>query len=310
MCAKVLGQKETSYVCSDCGDMLKAFEIDVTQDGDCIQPKYYCHTCHTIGKRVTIGENAGVECAIEVFKWTARGRPKQESCKGIANAVLKNAPKSLKALQPLSLARFHQPGPNISLHDLQCTLCDCIVDRPVETPCRQLVCAGCISRLVRDADLSTMQCPCCHGCHSITSSCFAPAAEVVTKVLGALLVRCDNPLCSAVIELKHLAEHVKSGCKDYTATLSPSKLTVQQILSRLLISPPTAVEQKAAANVVKRLIHTAGAPSSSPVVKLTTDGTVSNLHECLQNAHMHIQIQIYTYVDVRKHIRVVAMYLT
>ena len=332
VCAKVLEQKETSHVCSDSGDMLKAFEIDVTQDDDCIQPKYYCHTCHTIGKRVKIGEKAGVECAIEVFKWTAhedgncwvcrgkagrpkkstkkRGRPKQESCKGIANAVLKNAPKSLKALQPLSLARFYQPGPNISLHDLQCTLCDCIVDRPVETPCRQLVCADCISGLVRDADLSTMQCPCCHGCHSITSSCFAPAAEVVTKVLGALLVRCDNPLCSAVIELKHLAEHVKSGCKDYTATLSPSKLTVQQILSPPLISPPTAVEQKAAANVVKRLIHTAGAPSSSPVVKLTTDGTVSNLHECLQNAHMHIQIHIYMYVDVRKHIRVVAMYLT
>ena len=79
-----------------------------------------------IGKRVTIGEKAGVEYAIEVFKWTAhedgncwvcrgkagrpkkstkkRGRPKQESCKGIANTVLKNAPKSLKALQPLSLA--------------------------------------------------------------------------------------------------------------------------------------------------------------------------------------------------------------
>ena len=207
VCAKVLGQKETSYVCSDSSDVLKAFEIDVTQDDECIQPKYYCHTCHTIGKRVTNGEKAGVECAIEVFKWTAhgdgncwvcrgkagrpkkstkkRGRPKQESCKGIANAILKNAPKGLKALQPLSLARFHQPAPNISLHDMQCTLCDCIVDRPVETPCRQLVCADCISTLVRDADLSAMQCPCCHGCHRISSSCFAPAAEVVTKVLGA-----------------------------------------------------------------------------------------------------------------------------
>ena len=134
---------------------------------------------------------------------------------------------------------------------MQCTLCDCIVDRPVEAPCRQLVCAECISRLVRDADLPRLLqqydelfYPSCRGCDKGTR-------------------RCDDPFCSVVIELKHLAEHVKSGCKDYMATLSPSELTVQQILSRPFISPLTAVEQ--------------------------TDGTVSNLHECLQ---MHIQIHI------------------
>ena len=93
VCAKVLGQKETSYVCSDSGDVLKVFDIDVTQDDDCIQPKYYCHTCHIIGKRVTIGEKAGVECAIEVFKWTAHEDGNCWVCRGKAGRPKKSTKK-------------------------------------------------------------------------------------------------------------------------------------------------------------------------------------------------------------------------
>ena len=121
-------------------------------------------------------------------------------------------------------------------------------------------------------------CPCCEECHNITSSSFALTADVVLKVLEALLVQCDKPLYTTVMARKHLNEHVDSDCQKYMATSSsPSKLTIQEI------SPPTAAEQKAAVNVVKRLMHTssytAGNSSSSPIVKLTTDGTVSNLHE-------------------------------
>ena len=74
----------------------------------------------------------------------------------------------------------------------------------------------------------------------------------MTNVLGALLVGCDDPLCSEVTELKHLRY------RDYTVTLLPSKLTIQNFLTRPLKSLPTAVEQKAAAMqyVVKKLMHT------------------------------------------------------
>ena len=185
-------------------------------------------------------------------------------------------------MEPLSLCRFLQPAASISLHDLQCKVCECIVDRPVETPCRSLVCAKCISDLIQNAKESSLQRPCCNECHDISSTHFVPATEVVLKVLGALLIRCDKPLCSAVMGLKHLAEHVNSGCQTHIASFSPSKLTTQQILSRPLQSPPTALEQKAAANIVKRLIHTSPPSCSSsqqlptaPVVKLKTDGTVS-----------------------------------
>ena len=55
-----------------------------------------------------------------------------------------------------------------------------------------------------------------------------------------------------------------------------------QILTRPLKFVPTVVEPKAAASIVKRLLHASPqsgssleSPQSAPVVKLTTDGTVS-----------------------------------
>jgi hypothetical protein len=207
-----------------------------------------------------------------------------ESGKGIANRVLRTAPPSWRAAQPLSLSRFLPPAASLSLHNLQCKLCECIIDRPVVTPCRSLVCAQCISNHVLTVD-SSFSCPCCKESHELSPSMFVAASDVVLKVLGTLLIRCDKPNCSSVMGLKHLAEHVNSGCQTHTQCFSPLKLTTQQILLRLLQSPPTAVEQKAAANIVKRPLHTSPpTPGSSqdsalaPVVKLTTDGTVSTLN--------------------------------
>ena len=76
-----------------------------------------------------------------------------------------------------------------------------------------------------------------------------------------------------MVELRRLSEHIQSGCSKGTSTYPASKLTLEQVLSRPLTSPPTNVEKKAAAMVVKRLEATAG-PSSSSIVQLPTAGSV------------------------------------
>ena len=320
VCAKVRSGKSYFHSCSGSHDMLlKAFGIDVSKDDEHVHPPSCCHTCHVTAQRLSAGGTA--ESGVHVYQWLAHmdvdcevcnkfmaqskggrqkktkkcGRPNSESSKGIANSVLKNAPKSWRGSQPLHVARFLPPSTSLSLPDLLCVVCHCIVDRPVETPCRKMVCAHCISGLVLEADVSAMQCPCCPESHNITSSCFPPASDVVLKVMGALLVHCDNPLCSSVVELKRLKEHVDSGCQKHAATFSPSKLTVEQILSRPLQSPPTATEQKAAASVVKRMCATSPSEqsSSSKVVKLTTDGTVRDLHECRHDTFKYMYCTLY-----------------
>ena len=286
-------------------------------DDNNIHPLYDCHTCHNTAKRL---QRAGTESSICAHVWSAHidnskcqvcnirlhtggrpqketkkyGRPNKASSKGIANGIVRKAPKSWKASQPLSLSRFLPSATTLSLTDFQCAICRNIVDQPVETPCQKLICAECICQHVHRAeDLTDMQCPSCDKSHSISSTSFPPASEVVLKVLGALLVCCEKPSCSAVVGLQHLAEHIESTCQLAVSTFSPSKLTVGQIMKRPLMSPPTPTEQKAAANVVRRLLHTSPfSPTPSSVVKLPTQGTVSE--------YMHV-LQTYTHVHIRVH---------
>ena len=136
-----------------------------------------------------------------------------------------------------------------------------------------------------------MPCPCCNGSHAITTTSFVEASEVVLKAISGLQVHCDKPSCPAIVALKHLDDHIQSCCQETATTLSPSKLTLGEVLSRPLQSVPTLVEQKAAANVVHRLLHTSPCEQSSPspIVKLRTEGTVSItyivLHTCTCNLH-------------------------
>ena len=80
------------------------------------------------------------------------GGPSEGSSQSIANSILRNAPPSWKSVTPLSLSHFLPPI-TVSLHDLQCDVCGCIIDRPVETPCGKVACSVCLSALISNSDL-------------------------------------------------------------------------------------------------------------------------------------------------------------
>ena len=204
------------------------------------------------------------------------GRPCDGSNQSIANRILREAPPSMKAAGPLSPSRFLPPTA-VSLSDLQCSLCSCIVDKPVQTPCGKTVCGVCISMAIsKCVSLESYTCTSCSGVHTISDASYPAAPDLLIKVLGELLLTCDIASCSEVVALKNLKTHVQSGCKATLPTFSPSKLTIGQIVSRSLTSPPTAAERKAATSVVKRLMSSPPGPlHSSSVVKLPTAGQVS-----------------------------------
>ena len=130
-----------------------------------------------------------------------RGRPSKEGPKGIANSILCDAPETWKTDDPLSIPRFLPPSTSLHLNDFQCAICNNIVDRPVTTPCRKLVCAECISTTIRASDnLDDMQCSSCSNIHPITPTTFTPASDVALKVLGGLLLHCTS--CSAIVGLR------------------------------------------------------------------------------------------------------------
>ncbi len=167
--------------------------------------------------------------------------------------------------QSPSSSRFPPPASSLSPQDLQCTICRCILDRPVVFPCQKFVCAEYVVQRIRRTDAPVVTCSCCDGMHEI-SSFVSPAPEVILKVLGSLLIKCDRTQCSEVVALKNLRTHMEAGCQGTAATYSPSKLTVAQLLSRFLTSPLTTMERMMTASASSGDVPSE--PSGSRLLKL------------------------------------------
>ena len=287
-CANVISEGKYSFPCNKNTVLLAKMGIKVDDDTKDVHPPIVCLSCRTKAAQFSDKVNS----ALKVFKWTAHtgqscavcllfrtqkkgGRPrKKQKNRGrpssLVSRIMSSAPKSWRGSSPLIVSRFLQTAA-IAMQDLQCTLCSCIVDQPLETPCRKLVCASCITTFVSTCDdHASFPCPSCKESHEINDSSFPAASEVVVKVLGQLLVSCDQ--CSAVVALKNLQQHLSSGCRQTSQTSSPSKITVGQILTRPLNSPPTRAEKEAAARVVKRMLCSGQATRN--VVMLPTAGQV------------------------------------
>ena len=298
VCAGILGTKSSPCSEEKNRELLKKFGITVEQDRPDVHPTQLCLNCRS--KAVQYSDR--VNSSLVVFEWTPhtqdcevcsffsrqkkggrpkkerknRGRPKADSVQGVVQRMARTDLPSYRVSCALSIDRF-LPSSTIPLKDLQCSLCGNIVDQPVQTPCRKLVCTSCVIHLLRSCNLSSYPCPSCKEAHTIDKASFPEATTVVMGMLGDLLVKCDKVKCTQVVALKHLRRHLASGCSETAPTFSPSKLTVAQILSRPLTSPPTSVERKAATSVVKRIMNTP-LPGSSCTVKLPTSGQVRYIY--------------------------------
>ena len=210
VCATII-KKGYKHKCSNSDALLKPFGINVDKDECEIHPSHYCRNCHSIAKRL---EKVGgvAESALQAHIWSPhtdnqcevcwmssslhssgrkkkgtkkRGRPKGESGKAVANVLQKSAAESWKATQPLSLSRFLPPSTTtIFLSDFQCGICAHIVNRPVETPCRKLLCADCISTTLLADDHCEVEfaCPSCKESHNLTAASFTPASQLTLKI--------------------------------------------------------------------------------------------------------------------------------
>ena len=284
---------------SHCNNVAKEFwdsiNVNVAEDSAEVHPPFVCINCYSKMKK-----RAKENCisTLEVYNWQPhmepecpacelfatqskggrpkkarknRGRPRTTVLKKALDGLHQSVPPPWKAPHPLEIARFLTPSAGITLEDLQCKACTCIVERPVKTICGKLLCLQCLEKYWqnKESDQTTYPCPCCDdGLHE---SAPTVAADVV---YGLLLLNCTT--CREVVQLGQLNSHLESGCRLSSAP-SPSKLTMGQILSRPADAPPTATEQRVATSVVKRLLNTSpstSASSSAEIVNLPTAGQV------------------------------------
>lgn len=116
--------------------------------------------------------------------------------------ILETAPPSWDSPQPLSPSCFNLPYKAIQLSDVQCPFCDMVVDRPVQTACRRLVCGTCIATYMQT---DQQRFPCCNGEHETSP---LPPIHLVMKILGSLQLQCNM-----YVELCDIRQHTMKVAK-------------------------------------------------------------------------------------------------
>ena len=79
------------------------------------------------------------------------------------------------------------------------------------------LCMGCIKG-------GLMECPC--GSTVLVEHINTPS-PLTLKLIGSLLIHCNNKDCKEVMELKHLMAHISSSCQ-HTTVPPPPTITVSQ----------------------------------------------------------------------------------
>ena len=286
---RVCGKAVKGYahsVNTEHSDLLAVVSIDISQDSKAVHPKTFCNSCYLTLRQMQAADLSGHirETALCPFQWIPHqdgctickhfessqrggrprkrempcGRPRDDGKRALHQHIL----TSYIANFPLDVSRFCQPA-GVSLSDLQCNLCQNIVDQPIEmTYHHHLMCATCVRGCIDD----DWSCPCGDQSHKLSPKSLQRPSEVVLKLLAALLVKCER--CTVTMELQHLHTHILSECQKVQPP-SPSKVTVRQLWEGTSTSSPTPMEVKTVGILAQRV-----APTTGSVVRCATKGQV------------------------------------
>ena len=294
ICGQNVQRYKTKYISTKHTTKLSLVGIDPSMDNPVVHPAYFCHGCYTTLARKEAASKTGkvFSTTLAVCSWeihydngicktckkieeikrggrrkklsTFSGRPITNKLttyiRDIAPPSYRPPKCNLQYLMPSSVAAY------FTLNDLECSLCHDVLDRPVHLPCNQTVCSECLCTQL--AEQRKLECPCCgvvmHDKEHIT-----PASSLIIKVLTNLTVQCEE--CQQFVKASQLEEHLRSSCQSSTIAVSPTNVSVQDLLSRPSSSSLSPVEQQLGRNLVERM-------ESDGILQVQTRGQVHVLN--------------------------------
>ena len=287
ICANKLGRVAYSTV-KHTMLLEQAFGVSVSVDQPEVHPASFCNRCYLTAQRVTkcAREGKHTETSCRPFEWknhsddcffcTAAeakkhgGRPKKVQIAGRGRPSL--VIQHIRDIAGECLSGGHQLKPDcfvapksVDIHNLLCCVCQMVVDCPVEVVlCRHLVCLDCCISSLHGC--TEFHCPACDCYSPVDKTSFTRVAPVVQQLLEGMQLQC--PACNQVTHLGKLKQHQQSGCKTHIRVHEP---TAHEIIHQAANTPPTELEQRAAAGVLRRMLTQEG----ERVVALPTGGRVS-----------------------------------
>ena len=257
--------------------LLFSFGLEVDGEPEDIYPTSICNSCFRSAQRIKSSKESGVllESTLSVTSWLAHsdtptcqicqpasgggiGRPKKWKGKGRtcdddtshrSRAIMRAA----NNIQPPQYCPFALEAslflPTQSLPRLQCQMCQCIPNTPLElSPCRHLICYSCVRSMT---ECGTLTCKCDRKQLEGPDICLPH--PVVLDLLGDLILTCPHN-CGQVLQLQHLDAHLEANC---TTTVTPplSDITVQQLLD---LPSGSALETAALGKLVDKLVPSSG----------------------------------------------------
>ena len=164
VCLQKLGR--VHYACTSSTTckplLLSCMGIDTTQDRGCVHPPNTSNNCYAKIKKSEAGalsstlipfpfREHGTACNLctHFYKLAKGGRPwkpKKIPPSTVRHLAQCAGPKLACSEFSLSRDRFLPPSPGspVATTDLECQFCHCIVDQPLELPCKATMCMNCL----------------------------------------------------------------------------------------------------------------------------------------------------------------------
>ena len=137
-------------------------------------------------------------------------RPSNGSARSAVTHLYNIAPPSFFVTTDARSLTLRSHTSSLSTDDLVCQLCRAVVDRPIQlTTCNTLVCMACLSESLRNSEY---HCPWCKGDHVEDLNTMVCPSSVVMKVLGDLLVTCDNCKSEIIAGTCHIHDCACINC--------------------------------------------------------------------------------------------------
>lgn len=283
---------KTKHLCSEHEESLgSVFGVDIREDSPTAHLQVFCFACKIVLRKAqsdgykhrTIvfegwGEYDDDSCSVcQHFESVQKGghpkrahhttgRPRNDSPRYCIQDIA--LPALMSAQHPdVVVCKEHQV---VDLREIECPICYNTLQRPVElVDCSTMVCTDCCCTWL-EYNTNT-NCPCCHGDHLCSFSSIRQASPLILSILASLCVVCGK--CGEHIRQDTYSENVDSSCQgcSNTSTQDSPDTSIDEIMSRPLSTPLTAVEQKHQNRLAKRSL--AASPEEN-ILKIKTGGQV------------------------------------